>query len=137
MQADCALEKILHHNRLLAIIIRSHYSRDGIEFFTPNTFSQQLAYMKRPAGYTIAPHIHNNLPREVCYTQEVLLIRRGKVRINFYDDDHVQISSYILQTGDVILLASGGHGFEMLDETEIIEIKQGPYLGDADKVRFE
>lgn len=137
MKTDPGLENIIHHDRLLAIIIRAHYSGDGIEFFTPATFSQQLAYMKRPAGYVIAPHIHNKVPREVFYTQEVLLIRKGTVAINFYDDDRAPICSAILQTGDVILLATGGHGLEMLDETEIIEIKQGPYLGDADKVRFD
>lgn len=137
MQKDPALENIFHRDRLLGIIIRAQYSGDGIEFFTPNSFSQQLAYMKRPAGYTITPHVHNEVHREVLYTQEVLVIRRGKVRINFYDDDRAHIRSYILQTGDIILLAAGGHGLEMLDETEIIEIKQGPYLGDADKVRFD
>jgi hypothetical protein len=131
------VERISCSNKLLAIIIRADYSRDGIEFFTPNDFSQQLAYMNRPAGYVIAPHIHNELQREVFYTQEVLFIRRGKVKIDFYDDDRKCIETRILETGDVILLASGGHGFEMLEPTEMIEVKQGPFAGERDKTRFE
>lgn len=131
-----SLEKIIHNNSLLAIIIRSGFEKDGIEFFTPNDFSQQLAYMNRPAGYKIAPHVHNKVQREVFYTQEVLFIKKGKVKIDFYDDSKNYIDTRILETGDVIMLASGGHGFEMLEPTEMIEVKQGPYAGEHDKTRF-
>jgi mannose-6-phosphate isomerase-like protein (cupin superfamily) len=122
--------------QVMAIIIKRDFEKDGIEFFTPNEFSQQLAYMKRPKGYIIQPHIHNIVERKVRYTQEVLFIKKGKVRIDFYDENKNYLKSVILQSGDVILLASGGHGLEMLEETEIIEVKQGPYLGEQDKVRF-
>jgi len=132
-----AVERVVHENKLLAIIIRSDYRKEGIEFFTPNDFSQQLAYMNRPAGYKIQPHIHNKVQREVFYTQEVLFIKKGKVKIDFYDDERNQIDMITVQTGDVILLASGGHGFEMLEDTEMIEVKQGPFAGELDKTRFE
>ena len=122
---------------LIAIIIRADYHSDGIEFFTPDNFSQQLAYMKRPKQYVIPPHIHNIVKREVQYTQEVLLIRSGKVRIDFYNNEQAYIESKILYAGDVILLSGGGHGFEMLEESEIIEVKQGPYMGEEDKIRFK
>jgi len=130
------IDRVVHENKLLAIIIRSDFRKEGIEFFTPNDFSQQLAYMNRPAGYKIQPHIHNKVQREVFYTQEVLFIKKGKVKIDFYDDGRNHIDTVIVKTGDVILLASGGHGFEMLEETEMIEVKQGPFAGDADKTRF-
>ena len=121
----------------LAIIIRSSFKKEGIEFITPNAYSQQIGYMNRPAGYVIAPHIHNPISREVQYTKEVLFIKNGRVRVDFYSESKEYLESAILQTGDVILLANGGHGFEMLEATEIIEVKQGPYVGDADKTRFE
>ena len=76
------------------------------------------------------------MPREVQFTKEVLLIKSGKVRVDFYDDDQNYLESRILYQGDVILLAFGGHGFEMLEPSEMIEIKQGPYAGEADKTRF-
>jgi len=132
-----AIEQILHENSLLAIIIHSDYHKNGIEFFTPNDFSQQIAYMNRPAGYKIMPHIHNKLQREVFYTQEVLFIKRGMVKVDFYDECQNHVDTRILKAGDVILLASGGHGFEMIEQTEIIEVKQGPYAGDNDKTRFQ
>jgi mannose-6-phosphate isomerase-like protein (cupin superfamily) len=131
------VEKVLHGNILLGLIIRAGHSQEGIEFFTPQNFSQQLAYMNRPAGYKIAPHLHNEVRREVFYTQEVLFIRKGKVRVDFYDERQQILESRILRTGDVILLAAGGHGFEMLEQTEMIEVKQGPYAGDKDKRVFD
>lgn len=129
-------EKVIYKDMLLAIIIRSKYHNEGIEFFTPDNFSQQLAYMKRPLGYKIPPHVHNRVKREVFYTQEVLFIKKGKVKVNFYNDERKHIESKTISTGDVILLSSGGHGFEMMEESEIIEVKQGPYAGDKDKTRF-
>ena len=132
-----SFERIAHRGSILALIIRSDYSKDGIEFFTPNEFSQQLAFMKHPVGKVIEPHLHNAVPREVAFTQEVLFLRRGRLRVDFYDEDHAYLESRVLEKGDVILLASGGHGFEVLEEIEIVEVKQGPYAGDADKIRFE
>ena len=129
-------EEILHNGRLLALILRSSFRADGIHFFTPSDFSQQLGYMNRPQGYVIPPHVHNPVQRSVQYTKEVLFIRTGSVRMDFYDDDQYYLESRILGAGDVILLAYGGHGFEMLAPTEMIEVKQGPYAGDADKTRF-
>jgi hypothetical protein len=130
------IETITYKDQLFAIIISSRFNEPGIHFFTPNDLSQQLAYMKHPAGKLIDPHVHNPVPREVHYTQEVLFIKRGKVRVDFYSNDQVYIESRTLETGDTILLATGGHGFEMLEETEMIEVKQGPYAGDEDKTRF-
>lgn len=131
------IEKIEHNGKMLALIIRSNYTQDGISFFTPDDYSQQLAYMKREKGYLIKPHVHNPVERSVAYTKEVLFIRSGKLRIDFYDDDQVYLHSKILNEKDVILLAYGGHGFFMLEESEIVEVKQGPYAGEADKTRFD
>jgi len=130
-------EEILHEGKLLALILRAGFRADGIRFFTPNDFSQQLGYMNRPRGYMITPHVHNPVERSVHYTKEVLFIRSGRVRVDFYDDGQNYLESRILGAGDVILLAFGGHGFEMLEPTEMIEVKQGPYSGDADKTRFD
>lgn len=131
------IQHIINDKQLLSIIIRHSFDKEGIEFFTPDDFSQQLAYMKRPKDYVIAPHVHNPVPREVQFTKEVLYLKSGKVRVDFYDEQQNYLESTILDAGDVILLAFGGHGFEMLEESEIIEVKQGPYAGDLDKTRFE
>ena len=130
-------KQIEHNEKILAIIIKPSYSQEGINFFTPDTFSQQLAYMNRPKGYIIEPHVHKAVQRKVEYTQEVLFIRSGKLRVDFYNDNKEYLENVVLESGDVILLAHGGHGFEMLEPTEIIEVKQGPYAGDNDKIRFK
>lgn len=132
-----AIEFIRDNDVIMAIIIHHGHQVNGIDFVTPDNFSQQLAYMHHPAGKVIQPHIHKLLKREVAYTQEVLVIQRGKLRVDFYSPDQVYLHSRILCAGDTILLASAGHGFEILEEIEMVEIKQGPYSGeDADKIRF-
>lgn len=130
------IERIVNNDIELALIIRHSFHKDGIEFFTPGSYSQQIGYMNRPAGYIIPPHVHNPVVREVEYTKEVLIIKSGRLRVDFYTEEQGYLESTILETGDIILLAYGGHGFEMLEPTEIIEVKQGPYAGDEDKTRF-
>jgi hypothetical protein len=130
------IEHITYENQLLALIVYRRFDEPGIHFFTPDILSQQLAYMRHPPGKVIEPHVHNPVPREVEYTQEVLFIRKGKLRVDIYDEQQQYLESRILQGGDVILLVTGGHGFEVLEEVEIIEVKQGPYVGDQDKTRF-
>lgn len=121
----------------LAIVVKADFQKEGIEFFTPDDYSQQLAYMHHPKGKIIDPHVHNQVQRQVHLTQEVLVIKSGKLRVDFYTGEKEYLKSYILEQGDVILLASGGHGFQVLEELEMFEIKQGPYAGDEDKERFE
>lgn len=130
------IEYIKHLDLLLAIIIKHDFKEEGIKFFTPDDFSQQLGYMNRPKGYVIQPHVHNAVDRTVTLTQEVLFVKSGLVKIQFYTQEKEYLFDRILQAGDVILLSSGGHGFEMLEPTEMIEVKQGPYSGEHDKTRF-
>lgn len=131
------IEYFKNNEILYAIIINSEYKQEGINFFTPNEFSQQLGYMSRPMGYKIPPHYHNVISREVKLTNEVLFIKSGKIRVDFFDENQSYLESRVLKKGDIILLAKGGHGFEMLEKSEIIEVKQGPYAGDKDKTRFD
>jgi len=125
------------NNEIFAIIIFHNYDKEGVNFFTPPDFSQQLAFIKHKAGKIIDPHIHNLVLREVCYTNEVLFIRKGKLKVDFYDESQNYLDTRVLEAGDVILLAKGGHGFEVIEEVEIIEVKQGPYTGENDKTRFK
>jgi hypothetical protein len=121
----------------LCYIIRASYHAEKTEFFTPSSYSQQLGIIKYQKEGKIKPHYHNPVPREVLYTQEVLVVRKGSVKVNLYDNEKNFVASEILHVGDTILLASGGHGFEMLEDTELLEIKQGPYNSvQADKTTF-
>jgi hypothetical protein len=129
-------EEISYNGIMLGIIIRNNFHRDGITFFTPEDFSLQLAYMNHFAGETIQPHIHNPIKREIEFTKEVLIVKNGKIKIDFYSDEKQYFESRILEAGDIVLLSEGGHGITMLEDTQFFEVKQGPYAGKNDKTRF-
>jgi mannose-6-phosphate isomerase-like protein (cupin superfamily) len=131
------ITEIKHDDEILAIIVAPDASGPGIQFFTPGSFSQQLAFMRHPPGKIIQPHLHNTVVREVQYTLEVLVIKRGRLRVDFYDSRQNYLESRVLGEGNAIVLVQGGHGFEVLEELEMYEVKQGPYAGERDKTRFE
>lgn len=131
------VEEVRDGEQVVAIIVRGSFDSPGVTFFSESEFSQQLGFISRPAGDVIAPHVHNAVPREVVYTQETLFVREGRVRVDLYRDDRTALTTRVLTAGDAILLATGGHGFTMLDDTCMVEVKQGPYAGDGDKTRFE
>jgi len=130
------IEEVRIDGELRAMILAARYDQPGIQFFTPAEFSQQLASMSYSAGKIIPSHTHNPVRREVFYTQEALFIRKGKLRVDFFSKQLEYRTSRLLGPGDVILLISGGHGFEVLEELNMVEVKQGPYAGDSDKTQF-
>lgn len=129
-------EEVVIDGNVVAIIVRKDFQKQGIHFFTPNDYSQQLAYMSHHTGKEIQPHVHKKVQRNVFYTQETLLIKKGKLQVDFYSDDQVYLECRILNAGDLILLIRGGHGFKVLEDLEMFEVKQGPYAGDEDKIKF-
>ena len=131
------LIEIKYKKNLIAFIIKAGFRKKGIEFFTPNEFSQQLAYMNRPKGYIINPHIHPAISRQIKFTQEIIFVKSGKVRVDFYDKKRRYLESRVVKQGDVILLAFGGHGFEIMEDAEMIEVKQGPFFEETQAVKFE
>jgi mannose-6-phosphate isomerase-like protein (cupin superfamily) len=130
------IDRIQSGDVLLALIVPNTFNEMGVHFVTPPELSQQLAYIRHPGGKVIDTHFHNPVPREVSYSQEVLLIRKGRLRVDFFDEECRYVESRILEAGDTILLVAGGHGFDVLEEVEMIEVKQGPHLGERDKTRF-
>lgn len=121
---------------VLALIVSADFNYVGVEFLTPNHYSQQLALMKRPAGEQIEPHSHRPVRRSTQGTQEVIIMKSGKMRLDLYDRAHEYLVSYTLSAGDIALLVAGGHGFELLEESDFIEVKQGPFVEGDDKDRF-
>ena len=132
------IEKIFHKKKLLALIVRGTYrKKKGITFFTPNESTQQFGYMKHKKKYIIKPHLHKKRITKILYTTEVILLLKGILRVDFYNDDKNYLFSKILKQKDIIMLVNGGHGFKVLKEVEMIEIKQGPYSLIKDKIKFE
>lgn len=120
---------------LMALLIPGSYSTTGIKFLTDEQAFQQVAYMSHPKGYKIIPHYHNKVVRMVDYTCETLVIRKGVLEVVLYEKQ-VERYRFNMVSGDVITLYSGGHGFNIIEDVEMIEIKQGPFMGVEDKTRF-
>jgi len=122
---------------LCAIILRSEYKNRSVCFFTPGSFSQQMGYLPHKKGDVIRPHEHRVPAETVQYTQEVLIVREGRMRVDFYDRGRRHRASEELGPGDIVMLCSGGHGFQFLEDTVLVEIKQGPYAGTRDRADYE
>lgn len=137
------LENVVLNGTTLALVMRAGFSQPGITFITSPEYSQQVGYMRHPAGHRIPAHVHKPIARIVHNTREVLWVKRGRIRADFYFEPVYRrmhpfyVESLILTTGDLLLLICGGHGFTMLEESELIEVKQGPYLACDDKTPID
>ena len=132
------IEKIIHKKKLLALIVRGKYrNKAGITFFTPDESTQQFGYMKHKKKYVIKPHLHKKRLTKIFQTTEVILLLKGILRVDFYNQFKKYLFSKILKKKDIIMLVHGGHGFEILKDVEMLEIKQGPYNLIKDKIKFE
>lgn len=130
------IEKIVHDGKTLAIIVPRDFHVDGVQFIGPDDALLQMGYMSHPANHIITPHSHKLTSRHTKGTNEVLFIKSGRVRVDFYDSHQGYVTCRELHGGDWIMLISGGHGFEMLEPTIMVEVKNGPYAGESDKIRF-
>tara|TARA_Y100000992_G_C21237751_1_gene479066 strand:+ start:336 stop:770 length:435 start_codon:yes stop_codon:yes gene_type:complete len=132
------IEKIIHKKKMLALIVRGKYrNKKGIHFFTPENATQQFGYMKHKKKHIIKPHLHQKRLTKILSTTEVILIMKGVLRVDFYNQKKKYLYSKILKKNDIIMLVHGGHGFKVLKNVEMLEIKQGPYSISKDKVKFE
>ena len=132
------IEKIKHGKKLLAIIIRKEYrKKKGVTFFTPNNLNLQCGYMKHNKNHIIKPHLHLKRLNKIFYTSETIILLKGRLRIDFYDNKKNYLVSRILNSSEIICLISGGHGFKTLSPCEMIEVKQGPYSVLKDKKKFD
>ena len=130
------IEQVFIDNERVAVIIRKSYRAEKTTFISEPDDLLQLGHILYRAGSAITPHIHNNIERKILGTPEVLIVQKGKMKTTFYNNKKEPKEDVVLNKGDVIILLSGGHGFEMIEDTVLMEIKQGPYLGELDKERF-
>ena len=123
---------------MLDLIVRGRYiNKKGISFFTPKESTQQFGYMRHKKSHIIKPHLHKKRKTRILYTSEVIFLLKGLLRVDFYSKRKNYLFSKILKPKDIIMLVKGGHGFKVLKEVQMIEVKQGPYSLSKDKVKFE
>ena len=129
-------ERIPAEGPLLALLLSSRDDPDETTFPTPPELGLQVGFVVYPAGGEIQRHDHRPLERRIVGTPEVLVVRSGRCEVDLYDEERRQVATRELRAGDVILIAAGGHGFRMLEDTVLLEVKQGPYVGLDEKERF-
>jgi hypothetical protein len=129
-------EKVFSDGKLLAYVLRAELSPDKTTFITPPEINLQLGYVVYPAGGEVLRHLHRPLERHIQGTTEILFIKKGRCIMDIFDDLQKLVTSLELKQGDTVLMIGGGHGFRMLEDTVLLEIKQGPYTGMDEKVRF-
>ena len=131
------IKEIKKNNKLLALILPKGTEKEGTSFFTDKKNNFQLGFLRYKTGAEIKPHIHKVFSRTIKGTQELFYVVKGRVKANFYDKQGGKIKSTILKSGDTLLIISAGHGFEMLRNSKILVIKQGPYYSiEEDKKHF-
>jgi hypothetical protein len=131
------IENIKYKNKLFALIVRRKFRiKSGISFFTPKEATQQFGYMKHKKNHLIMPHKNNKRIKKIMITTEVIILLKGILRVDFYNEKKIYLFSKKVYAGDIIMLVNGGHGFKILKDVEMIEVKQGPYTLSNDKIKF-
>ena len=130
------IDQIVWKGKPLCYIVRATLSPERTTFLTPAEFNLQVGYIVYPAGHEIPRHVHLPIERRIVGTGEVLLVRKGRCEIDVYTDDRQLVATRELREGDIMIMVEGGHGFRMLEDTVLLEVKQGPYPGVEEKERF-
>jgi hypothetical protein len=120
----------------LCYIVKASFEPLQTIFITQPEYKQQVGFIKYPAGSDIPRHRHIPLERHLVGTSEVVLVRRGRCRLEVYTEDRELVATRELEQGDLVLMVAGGHGFAVHDDTVLLEVKQGPYIGLEEKERF-
>ena len=129
-------ETILHQGKVVCMIVRAEPTPSETTFYTPDHLNIQVGKIVYPAGSEIPRHVHHPVIRHVSGTAEVLIVQKGRMIVDLYREDHELLCSRHIGAGDVLVLLGVGHGFRLLDDTVLIEVKQGPYFGPHEKEQF-
>ena len=130
------IQKISYKKRVLAMIVSEKKNfKSGVNFITPGRLPLQLGFINHKSKTFIQPHTHKNYLRKIKKTTEILLIRKGSLRVDFYSNKKYLFSK-IVNKNKILILLEGSHGFKILKNCSIIEIKQGPFSLALDKERF-
>jgi hypothetical protein len=131
------LAMIAREDRLLGVHVSTIAAPEGVRFVTPKSSFMQVATIKRPAGETVRAHRHPAHTRVVYGTPETLLVVSGKMTAYVFDEDDSLVWSDVVRAGEALVLLRGGHELVFLEDTTVLEVKQGPYLGVQDKVYID
>jgi hypothetical protein len=130
------VEAIGREGKVFAYVMRDAPGEKKTTFLTPDESIQQVGFVVHPAGAEVRRHYHLPLERSIVGTPEVLVVRQGRCEMDVYDDQQEFVCTRELETGDIMVMVGGGHGFRMVEDTVLLEVKQGPYYGPDEKAYF-
>ena len=131
------IKKIFYKKKLFAYVVHEKkFIKSGVDFVTPNFFTLQLGFIKHKTGYLVKPHTHKKFLRKIKKTTEILFIKSGILRVDFYLNKKKYLFSYLAKKNHILILIDGSHGFKVIKKCKIIEVKQGPFSSFLDKTRF-
>ena len=131
------INKIIYKKKILALIVNQNkFNKKGVNFFSPNNFTKHVGIINFKKNHYIKPHTHLKHLRKIYRTSEVLLIQKGKLRVDFYIKRSKYLFSKVVKKNDILILHEGSHGFKVLENCRMVEVKQGPFVKTLDKVRF-
>jgi len=131
------LKKITYKKKLFAIIVHEkHFFKSGVNFVTPNSAALQLGFINHKSNHYIKPHTHYYNLRQIKKTSEILLIKKGSLRVDFYQNNKKYLFSKVVTKNQILILMDGSHGFKVIKNCFIIEVKQGPFSQHLDKIKF-
>lgn len=130
------MRRLIRNNKTYAVLVSPEDFQPGAKFISEPEWRLQVGLLTLPPGHTIAAHTH--LSKDACpleSTQEFLLVVRGKMEVDFFDETGRGFHTETMRAGDALLHIRGGHAFRFSEETRLIEVKSGPYRGrENDKV---
>ncbi len=130
------ITRVINGTETYALFVRGTVETQAAKFLTEPTDPLQAGVMERPKGFVVQPHSHPYTERRIAQTSEFLHIQKGKIAVTVFDDDWKQLAQETFEAGDFLIFFRGGHQVEMLEDTRMIEVKQGPYIGDAASKSF-
>ena len=77
---------VIHYKKYVFGYIIKHSKKKGVNFLTPPNLTHQVGSLNHPRSHVIFPHLHLKNKRRVNYTSEVLIIQKGKLRLDLYSN---------------------------------------------------
>jgi len=133
-----AIETVEHDGTRYAEIIWADTQVPVTKFFSPDDSSFQFGLLAHEAGFIEAPHYLKPVTRTINDLQQMFVVQRGVVAVDFFDREGKRFREVVLRAGDGILLIHGTHAVRVLEDMQCISVKQGPFLGaENDKINVE
>jgi len=123
------METIEKNGVCYAILHRKNDWKEGLDFLTPDKIFCQVGTWWYQKGKRLNSHRHIYNERLNTLTQECVIVLAGSMRADLYDSDDRVFHSEVLESGDMMIMVEGGHGYEILEShTKIVECKNGPFV---------